>query len=153
MSTIPPVKPCGLFLPGHDVHWIQVMHAGRDPENRPVRGHLLEVGDDGVVAVDLAGGRLLLWNHDPDRLRALATQNGPAISYQRRWGLLRSEHKGGWYAICVTEAENPDRRPCPQTHLTGDQIDGPMSVDDLVEQLSTTGGFSVPARSLRDIGR
>src|SRR5208283_3474226 len=37
VSTIPPVKPCGLFLPGHDVHWIQVMHAGRDPENRPVR--------------------------------------------------------------------------------------------------------------------
>jgi hypothetical protein len=118
-----------------------------------VQGHFIDVDDDGVVVVDLAGERLLLWNHDPDRLRVLVTQNGPAISYQRRWGLLRSEHPGGSYLFCVTEANNPDRRPCPQDHQSGVQVDGPLSVDDLVEQLKTTGGFSVPARLLRNMRR
>ncbi len=153
MLTVPLVRPCGLYLPGHDVHWIQANHAARDSEHLPVQGHFVDVDDDGVVVVDLAGERLFLWNHDPGRLRALVAQNGPAISYQRRWGLLRSEHRGGSYLFCIAEAENPDRRPCPQDQLTGEQVDGPVSVDDLVEQLKTTGGFSVPARLLRDIRR
>jgi hypothetical protein len=153
VSNIPPVRPCGLFLPGHEVHWIQALHSGNDLEHRPVRGHLLHVGDDGVVVVDLAGERLVLWNHDPDRLRSLVTHNGPLVSYQRRWGLLRSEHTGGSYAVCVTDADDPDRRPCPQHHLTDDQVEVPTSVDDLVEQLLKTGGFSVPGRLLRDLRR
>jgi hypothetical protein len=129
------------------------MHAAEDNEHRPVHGCLLDVGDDGVVVVDLAGERLSLWNHDPDRLRALVAQNGPAISYRRRWGLLRLEHTGGAYLFCVTDAKDPDRRPCSHDHRSADQVEGPMSVDDLVEQLMTTGGFSVTARSLRDIER
>ena len=130
------LKRCGLYAPGHEVHWIQAHRSSEDAENRPSRGTLIDVADDGVLTVEIDGQRLSLWNHDPVRLIDVISLNGPEVSYQPRWGLLRSPHDFG-YLFCVVDAE-ADRRTCPEAPPTG----------DLLELLESAGGFSIRASSL-----
>lgn len=129
---------CGLYLPGHDIHWIQAQLAARnDPKTGARReaapGHLLEVGPDGRVVVEVQGAVLRLWNHNPGRLEQLVARNHGQISHQPGFGLLRTASEGGNYLFCVAEADSPDLRPCPETPLTG----GPL------ELLRDAGGFSM----------
>jgi len=134
MGTVPSPKRCGLYLPGHEVHWIQGIHSGDPGEVAPVPCRILEVRDDGTVTILITNQLLELWTHDPIRLRALVAQRGVDATYQERWRLLRVPSKRASFCIDVTPASNPDRRPCPTSQ--------PYS-DTLVEQLLATGGFSV----------
>jgi len=140
MGTVPSPKRCGLYLPGHEVHWIQGIHSSDPGEVAPVPCRLLDVRDDGTIRIEITGEPLELWTHDPIRLRVLAVQRGAdatyQATYQERWRLLRVPSQIGHFCIDVTPASNPERRPCP-TSL-------PRS-GTLVEQLVATGGFSVRA--------
>jgi hypothetical protein len=78
------VYDCGLYVPGHDVHWIQALHAGADTENPGQPGRLIDVNIDGTLVVDVAGSQRRLWNHDPSRLGRLAARNAWTIEYQPR---------------------------------------------------------------------
>ena len=140
MGDIPPVRHCGLYLPGHDVHWIQVFQSQRDTNNAPVAGRLAEIRDDGVVVVEVDGERLDLWNHDPERLRIVVEENGPDVSYQQKLRLLRSPGLRHGCCFDVALALDSHRRPCPTEPPTG----------SLFERLQAAGGFTVPASELLD---
>ena len=125
---------CGLYLPGHDVHWIQVKVSLKLDAIRPEPGRLLDVEEDGLVVVEVQGVLHQLWNHDIARLERLVKVNRGRISYQPGFGLLRtSSGERGDYCFCVTEVEDPARRSCPVGPPTG----------SLSELLTTAGGFSV----------
>ena len=125
-----PAFHCGLYLSGHDVHWIQAKLAARSETDLPVPGHLLEARPDGLILVEVDGGIRRLWNHNPERLERAARGNGK-ISYQPRFTLL---WVGGSYLFCVVDADRPDRRSCPERPPTGDPN----------QLLKEAGGFSIP---------
>ncbi len=133
-----PGRTCGLYLPGHDVHWIQALHSASDAEHRPEAGRLLDISSDGTVVVEVAGDRRHLWYHDPDRLARLVAPNDGNVSHQPRWGLLRTPSVDGQYTFCVVDADEPGRRPCPPRPPTG----------NLTELLEEAGGFSLPLEDL-----
>lgn len=129
------VHTCGLYLRGHDVHWIQAKISDREQGERPIMsGHLLEVRSEGLVIVEVQGSIYRLWNHDTDRMRVLVAGNAGEISYQPGFGLLRTASASGSYLFCVADADSPDLRPCPTSPPTG----GPS------ELLRKAGGFSMP---------
>jgi len=145
MGTVPRPKSCGLYLPGHEVHWIQVFHSNDAGEAPAVPCAILDIADDGTILVDVAGTGLELWTHDPPRLRAIVAEDGREGTYQERWRLLRVPHAGrdgephAQWCVDVTPVTNPDRRPS----TLGEP--GPTT---LVERLRQTGGFTVSAAEL-----
>jgi len=145
MGTIPPPKSCGLYLPGHEVHWIQGIHSNDEGEVPPVPCTVVEVLDDGTTIVEIRGERLELWTHDPERLRAIVAERARDASYQKRWRLLRIRYETattgvrGDYSIDVVPASDPDRRPCQAE---------PRHFDTLAERLLETGGFTIAASEL-----
>lgn len=92
METIPLPKFRGLYLPGHEVHWIQGIHSSDAGEVSPIPCRILEVSDDGTTVVDMDGRRLELWTHDSARLCAIVEEYGDAASYQAGWRLLQIPH-------------------------------------------------------------
>ena len=45
---------CGLYLRGHDVHWIQAKLSVEQQSERPSRpGHLLDLQSDGLVVIEV----------------------------------------------------------------------------------------------------
>lgn len=145
MGNVPAPKACGLYLPGHEVHWIQVFHSNDEGEAAPVPCTVLDVGDDGTVLVEVAGTRTELWIHDAGRLRAIVAQDGREATYQERWRLLRVPHTAedgephSQWCVDVTPATNPGRRPCTL---------GEREPTTLVERLLQTGRFTVSAAEL-----
>ena len=126
---------CGLYLPGHDVHWIQAKLSVKRDAPLPEAGHLLEVRTDGVLFVEMQGAVYRLWHHDPARLELRVKVNKGRITYQSRFGLLRTSAGPGSHALfCVADADASDRRSCPTSPPAG----------SLPELLKKAGGFSVP---------
>jgi hypothetical protein len=104
MTVVRPPKKCGLFRPGHTPHWIQIFKATEDRVNLPSPGRLLEARPDGTVIVAIEGEELLLWHHQPERIREAASVSGGVISYQPRWGMLWVPRNASRYAFCVASA-------------------------------------------------
>lgn len=136
MTQPPAPRRCGLFLPGHEVHHIQALHSANDHENRPVPGSLLAVDDDGEMEVKVDGQVHRFWNHDPARLRAVASAAGDRVELQMRWGTLRVHHPGGRFIFHVATGSH---RPCPTTPPSG----------TILDLLLTAGGFSVSGADLQ----
>jgi hypothetical protein len=54
VSDEPAAYQCGLYLRGHDVHWIQAKLSVQQESERPFRaGHLLGVQSGGLVIVEV----------------------------------------------------------------------------------------------------
>jgi hypothetical protein len=137
MSDEPAAYRCGLYLRGHDVHWIQAKLSAQQRSERPFRpGHLVGVQSDGLVIVEVDDVLHRLWNHDPQRLKRLVARNRGVVSYQPGLGLLRTASSGGSYLFCVADADNPDVRACPNSPPTG----------TMIELLRNAGGFSIRGR-------
>jgi hypothetical protein len=135
--SIERVYCCGLYLPGHDVHYIQWKVATRrlmDPDSPSAPGHLLEVWPTGVVVVEVGGVVHRLWNHEPHRLERLVADNRGVISYQPRFHLLRTPLPEGCGLFCVAEADAASHLPCPPTPARGTPA----------ELLQQAGGFLLP---------
>lgn len=145
MGKIPPPKRCGLYLPGHEVHWIQGIHSGDPGEIPPVRCHILGVRPSGTLLIEIEGRRLKLWTHDPGYLEAIVREHGPEGLYQRRWRLLRFPHVTvelgipSHYLIDVTPASNPKRSACP---------DEPPRYATPCQQLAEAGGITIRGSDL-----
>ena len=135
---------CRLFLPGHQVHWIQLRQADRDVADRPEPGRLVSAGADGRVVVEVAGERRHLWHHRPEHLATVVAANGGVVLHQPRWGLLRCPSPSGdaEARFCVTDHDDPERVPCSSEDPVG----------DLVERLRTMGGFTVTVPPPRPSG-
>ncbi len=137
MSDEPMAFRCGLYLRGHDVHWIQAKLSVEQQSERPSRpGHLLDLQTDGLVVIEVHGVLRRLWNHDTNRMKSLVARNRGAVSYQPGFGLLRTASAEGSYLFCVADADSSDLRPCPNRAPTG----------TMVELLRNAGGFSIPGR-------
>jgi hypothetical protein len=89
---------CGLYTPGHDVHWIQARHAGSDTVNRARAGKLLEAHPDGTLVVDVAHHLYRLWHHNPSRLQRLVAENKGKVGFQPYWPAV--DALTGW-PLCV----------------------------------------------------
>ena len=135
--SITRARTCGLYLPGHDVHWIQGLHSGRGSEQPPEPGQLLEVSDDGTIRVQVGDEVRVLWNHDPWRLAGLAAYNDGAVTHQPRWRLLRTNSKDGAFCFYVADADK-EHVPCPTEPPTGNPI----------ELLDRAGGFTLPVEEV-----
>ena len=137
MSDAPVVYRCGLYLRGHDVHWIQAKLSVQQQSERPFRpGHLLDVQSDGVVIVEVDDVLHRLWNHDTHRMKHLVARNRGVVTYQPGFGLLRTRSSEGSYLFCVADADSPDLGSCPDSPPTG----------TMIELLRNAGGFSIPGR-------
>lgn len=141
-----PARKCGLYLPGHDVHWIQAkLSWSETPDPRTgapkmrVPGQLLEVRPDGFLIVEIEGSLRRLWNHDSDRLATLVARNDGAILHQPGWGLLLTKSEQGNYLFCVADANDPDLRPCPSEPPTGSPMDLMLGA----------GGFSLSGSAVK----
>jgi hypothetical protein len=148
---------CGLYLPGHDVHWIQAKRSVQEQTQRPsMPGRLLETQPEGLVIIEVQRVIYQLWNHDTDRIQDLVAANQGAISYQPGFGLLRTAASltssgtaeqstpatgASFYLFCVADANDPKLRPCPTNAPSG----------DLVDLLRNAGGFSVPGGEARTV--
>jgi hypothetical protein len=133
------VYSCGVYFPGHDVHWIQALRSREDTKNPAQAGTLIEAHPDGALVIDVAGQELRIWNHNPSRLVRLVAKNRGEIGYQPLWHLLRTRSREGSY--CFSVANDREHRPCPTSPPSG----------DLLELLEEAGGFSVPAFRLDEL--
>ena len=105
LRGIPPVRRCGRYHRGHDVHFIQARlsreEVGRD-EQRTIR----DVADDG--AITFTDGTTV-WNHNPERLRPVLMHCGNAVVLGS-YGVLRVPKDGGAYLFSVCSEPDPCRR-------------------------------------------
>jgi hypothetical protein len=111
MSEIRQLKSCGLYLPGHQVHWIQARLERENQENRPDTGRVVDVRNDGAVGIDLDGEERRLWNHQPDRLAEAASQSALIVRHQPTWGLLQVGNTVSGYLFCDAGPSN-EHVPC-----------------------------------------
>ena len=75
-------RSCKSYRPGHQVHWIQAKKSAE--EEQPVIYVSVVVHDDGQIDIEGHDLSLVMWNHDPARLRS-------ALGYRAR----------GWYGSRV----------------------------------------------------
>lgn len=127
-------RRCGLYRPGHEVHWVQALGAMRRLDTEPpIVGRLAGWEQNGTITLDIGGKVERVWNHEPNRLAGLALRVDSRVSLQPGWGLLRVESSDGHYLFYV--GDPVDHLECPGSPPTGDPLD----------LLAQTGGFSIPA--------
>jgi len=131
MAKAPAVKHCGMYFAGHDVHWVQALRAGNDPDAARDPGQVVAIGDDGTVTLDVAGREERFWAHDPERFAHQAGRAGGAVIVVRRWHLVIAPMRTG--AAMFSVGDPDDHAVCPAEPPTG----------DLFELLHTAGGFTV----------
>ncbi len=124
---------CALYVAGHSVHWVQALGSGRRREEH-LPGLLRSLGQDGRLEVELAGERVALRTHDPERLQELAGRWGPEVTYHRRFALL-SLHS---YLVSVA----PDE--CEWRECRFDVPPPANSATAAARQLEEYGGFTRP---------
>jgi hypothetical protein len=131
---IPPVRCCGSYRLGHDVHFIQVKlsrQANRD-EQRTIRS----VDDNGTIVFT---DGTTVWHHDPERLRIFLADCGPNVLLGAQ-GLLKVPQGGAAY--CFSVATEPDPcRPDTLEHRRGESIG---------DELLRRGGLYRSGRSVLD---
>lgn len=86
-SPVPLVKPCGSYLPGHTIHWIQARKAAEDQASM-IDAEIVSMGLHHILVRLEDGTSVKYGNHDMERLRAIAAEAGPAVRVQERWGVL-----------------------------------------------------------------
>lgn len=74
-NSIPPVRDCARFAPGHSVHWIQARLVRTEPQESTA-GEVVHVDDRYLVLAADDGLRRFV-NHDLPRVRAIVSQHGP----------------------------------------------------------------------------
>ena len=124
-NAIPPVRSCGSYTFGHDVHFIQAKLSLHDGVGayQAVDG----VGSDGTVT--FADGSSV-WHHNPARLRAALALAG-GMARLGTHGMLRVASGGGaYYCFSVSQAPEPCR-PDTAEHRPGESV---------VEELLRRGG-------------
>ena len=102
-------RPCGIYSPGHRVHFIQARKAAAE-EGEPAT--LLRIRESTIVLA-VGGGVRVYGNHDPRRVQAIAERLGEEVSLIDRWHVLRIA--GGpqrWLFSLV--GNGPPRRRCDE---------------------------------------
>jgi hypothetical protein len=126
-----PPRFCGLYLPGHQVHFIQGLKYS-DPDHPRTPGTLIHVGDDGIIVVEFDDGIRCFWNHEPQRIAHFAARVNNRVERQERWGLLGIPAERRWSNYCFCIADPDDHRSCPNEPSTGTAF----------ERLESASGFT-----------
>lgn len=124
---------CESFAAGHNVHFIQVLHAANRPEMRALTVDAQLVSLDGQ-ALTLAlenGDQVVLQNHEPDDIRAACGSLPADVTWNARYSLLKVG------SSCFSVAEQLALVRCVRTPAQGRTVDG------LVKVAETHGGFGV----------
>ncbi|MRK01400.1 hypothetical protein GEV27_07670 [Aeromicrobium sp. S22] len=74
--TTPSTAACGLFRPGHSVHWIQARLTQQDPRPHTTVEVLGVTGQ--VITLGTQHGTINVLNHDPARLSTIVDRHGGA---------------------------------------------------------------------------
>lgn len=150
---------CTLYLPGHQVHYIQALQSSREPR-RPRTGRVASV-TRGIIKVEFPEDIRRYRNHLTRRLRAAVEQGGPQVLVDEGWSILLVPHnsearlidgpeligeRGFEYAFCIVRAEDPWRR-CRSDPLT--QF-GPASLE---ERVRTHGGYAMAGNTVTLVGK
>jgi hypothetical protein len=124
-DAIPPVRRCGSYTFGHDVHFIQANLSLREGIGayRPVE----KVGSDGTVT--FADGSSV-WHHNPARLKAALALAGGVARLGTRGVLRVASGEGAHYCFSVSQAPEPCRAETAE-HRSG---------ESLIEELLRRGG-------------
>ena len=131
---------CDLYLPGHNVHWIQVR---REYESDiPATWGKFTGLDDDVITVEFLDRIERYRNHRPEDIRQVA-QLGDQVRVAYRFRLLTFYREGEHLmTYCIDDADNrsiPCRAVAPV-----------QSAEDLADRLEDAGGFVI---SGSDLGR
>ena len=111
-----PAVRCPLYLPGHNVHWIQARLTWNEPKHDPIPAKLRLVRADGEFTVEVDGEIRRYWTHDPQQLtRAM---NRYDVFELVGYGVLtvpRELRRVGqpFPMFCITEPDSKYRSPCP----------------------------------------
>jgi hypothetical protein len=124
-------RECGLYTPGHEVHWIQGLRSGNDRISTPSPAHLIGVAADGEVVVEVEGTVGRFWNHEPARIAFLARGVEDRLEVNWRWSTLKVPNDHGFFLFYV--ADLTDHLVCPETppHGTPEEL------------LTQAGGFTL----------
>jgi hypothetical protein len=122
--AVPPVRTCGSYHRGHDVHFIQVRLSFESGPGQ--RRTVANVDDDGTIRF-VTGEPV--WHHDPGRLKAVLNVYGPEARMDS-YGVLRVPTERGAY--CFSVATEPD--PCRT-----DTLDARPG-ESIVEEVLRRGG-------------
>jgi hypothetical protein len=77
---------CALYLPGHQVHFVQAAHSSREPR-RPQTGQVTSVSG-GYVTVAFPSKVRVYRNHLTRQLRAAVEQGGSEVVVDEGWSIL-----------------------------------------------------------------
>lgn len=136
-NDLPLPRRCGSYEVGHETHHIQARMSWEDHSFTPGEA---SVDGDGWITVDTDDGQLRRWTHDPDRLRALLGEHGPAVEVRSNYVLAVPHIDAAGRrssATFISVAVAPSY--CPSRPAKS----GDLSLDDLVLQLKERGGFTV----------
>ncbi len=124
-DAILPVRSCGSYTFGHDVHFIQANLSLRDG----VGAHqaVEKVGSDGTIA--FADGSSV-WHHNPARLRAALALAGGMARLGTRGVLRVASGEGAYYCFSVSQGPEPCRAETAE-HRPGESV---------IEELLRRGG-------------
>jgi hypothetical protein len=132
---------CDLYIPGHEVHWIQARQSSKPPHSW---GILDDVSGQ-VITVRFLDRVVRYRNHHAEAVLEVA-QEGGRVRVSEDCGLLGIPLKkapGDVACFCIVDADEP-WRPC--------SVDPPVSsLDGLVDRMEDRGGFSIPGALLARI--
>jgi hypothetical protein len=124
---------CGLYKPGHQVHFIQAKLSWQGDPAKYRSGTLASVDDDGWITIDVDGETVRVWNHDPVRARRLIEASGGQVAL-RDPHILATRSATGNYLFSIADTATA----CMPPSATSDN-----SPAGLVEQVRSRGGFMV----------
>jgi hypothetical protein len=98
-------RPCGIYSPGHRVHFIQARKAAAE-QGEPAT--LLGIRDSTIV-LGVGEGVRVYGNHDPRRVQVFAEEFGE-VHLIERWHVLRIAGIGRRWLFSLVANGPPERR-------------------------------------------
>ena len=136
-------QKCDLYLPGHEVHWIQ---AKKSSEVTPSTGTLVDVAD-GVISVEYLD-RLAHYRHHRVERVLKVTKRGAKVRVCERYRILAVDLEQRRVKLFCIALDKDKWRPCSFEPLTS------ATPEALAERLNFRGGFSVPGHQVEaDLAR
>jgi hypothetical protein len=134
----PVCRSCKSYRPGHQVHWIQAKKSSE--EGQPVIYVSVVVHDNGQIDIEGHDLSLVMWNHDPARLRSASGYRARVV-WKPRYHVLNVS------GYVFSMADLAEQTACLQKVAQPPELD--TTVDRVLWEARTYGGYTVPVSSLR----
>lgn len=128
-----------LYIPGHSVHYIQVLRSNADRERRPVQVRVVGIRGN-LITVETDDRLEQVRNHEAERLAEILGGTMGSVRLQKHWSLSRA---GAGRCFCIAPGHLAWR-----TCLCDSVPEGPHTADQLAALMVERGGFLVPSSDL-----